>query len=280
MGGTSESVAIASALAQAGYPVLVSMATEVPLAMQDLPGIRFRRGRLNQHELELLLRQQSIAAVVDATHPFALQAHETAATAAKSAGIPYWCWQRPPSDLSDFHNLHFAADHREAAQLAVQFARPILLTIGSKNLAPYVAEARHHGLPLYARLLPCEEARHACHVAELDRENVIFARGPFSVEDTLRLLLQHHIGVLVTKESGMAGGVPEKLQACAQACVACVVVRRTDRLPAEGGSSISGLFEWLASQGLPSKPTNSHANFWSSEDEPKRINEQQLFMGA
>ena len=226
------------------------MATEVPLAMHDLPGIRLRRGRLNRDELTALLRQHSIVALVDATHPFALQAHETAVAAARGAGVLYLRWLRPPSDLSGSPHLHFADDHQEAARFAVTFAQPILLTIGSKNLQPYVSESRRAGLSLFARVLPCDEARLACREAALDPEDVLYARGPFSTDDTLRLLRERHIGVLVTKESGAAGGVPEKLQACAIAGCACIVVRRAGSAPTSGCSSISELLAMLATYGL------------------------------
>ncbi len=255
MGGTSESVTIAGALARAGYSVLISMATEVPLAMQDLPGISLRRGRLNRDELTALIRQHSIAALVDTTHPFAVQAHETAVAAAREAGVPYLRWLRPPSDFSGYPHMHFADDHEDAARTATAFAQPILLAIGSKNLQPYVAEARRTRLPIYARVLPCEDAKLACREAALDFEDVIFARGPFSSDDTLHLLRERHIGVLVTKESGAAGGVPEKIQACAIANCACVVVRRAGSEPTAGCSSISELLAMLATHGLTSVGT-------------------------
>jgi precorrin-6A/cobalt-precorrin-6A reductase len=255
MGGTSESVTIAGALARAGYPVLISMATEVPLAMHDLPGISLRRGRLNRDELTALIRQHSIAALVDTTHPFAVQAHETAIAAAYEAGVPYLRWLRPPSDLPGYQHLHFAGDHEVAARVATAFAQPILLTIGSKNLQPYVAEARRTKLPIYARVLPCEDAQLACREVAIYPEDVIFARGPFSTDDTLRLLRERHIGVLVTKESGAAGGVPEKIQACAIANCACVVVRRAGPEPTAGCSSISELLAILATHGLSAAST-------------------------
>lgn len=250
LGGTSESVTIAAALAQARIPVLISMATEVPLELPESAGIQLRRGRLNQSGFEALIREHGIVALVDAAHPFALEAHATAAAAAQNAGIPYLRWLRPPSRLADHAGLHFASSHYQAARMATAFARPILLTVGSRNLMPYVAQARCHGLPIYVRLLPCEESRTALQQAGLDPATAIFARGPFSMEDTLELIQRYNIGVLVTKESGAAGGVPEKLEACATSGCTCVLVRRQEVALETGCSTISALLAWLAGKGV------------------------------
>lgn len=226
MGGTSESATIAQAIADAGLSVLVSMATDVPLTLPSCRNIETRRGRLSLEQLIDLIGERGITALVDAAHPYALEAHKTARAAAQHASIPYIHWLRPESDLSSFANLRFAANHDEAARLAVGLRRPILLTIGSRNLSPYVCAARAANVAMYARVLPCSESVEACHVAGLRVSEVVAARGPFTVEDTLLLLRSLQIGTLVTKESGEAGGVPEKLEAATRAECNVVVVQR------------------------------------------------------
>ena len=226
MGGTSETSMIASALANVGKHVLVSMATEVPLALPVRPEVQLRRGRLNVEQLATLLREHHIEALVDAMHPYALEAHATAKQAATTARIPYLRWLRAESELSAYRGLLMAEDHEQAAQMAVELKQPILLTVGSRNLSPYVRAARAAHLPIFARVLPCEEAENACKDTGLRVNEVIAARGPFSVEDTLKLLREYAIGTMVTKESGNAGGIPEKLEAAKLAACQVVVVRR------------------------------------------------------
>lgn len=250
LGGTSESVTIAAALAEAGQRVLVSMATEVPLELPKAEGLQLRRGRLNQTGFEALLREHAITALVDAAHPFAAEAHRTAEAAAHQAGVPYFRWLRPATRLEESPYLHLVSSHAEAARRATALARPILLTVGSRNLAPYVAEARRQGLPLYARLLPCAESHAAVEQLGMDPAAVLFVRGPFSAEDTLALIRRYNIGVLVSKESGEAGGVPQKLAACAAGGCACVLVRREECADAARGSSVHELLAWLAEQGI------------------------------
>ncbi len=75
IGGTSETAPLASGLAAAGYEVLVSMATDVPLAIEEHPRIRRRTGRLDEEGLVALAKEKGIRAIVDAAHPYAAAAH-------------------------------------------------------------------------------------------------------------------------------------------------------------------------------------------------------------
>ncbi len=227
IGGTGESAMIAEAIADAGFPVLLSMATEIPLALPSRRSIESRHGRLNLEQFLTLITQRGVTALVDAAHPFATEVHRTAMQAARDARIPYLHWLREESDLSGFSNLHLVADHPSAARMAAALQRPILLTIGSRNVSPYVEAARTANLPIYARVLPCRESEDACRLAGFQEDEVVAARGPFTLEDTLVLLGTLKIGTLVTKESGRSGGVPEKLGAATRAQCHVVIVQHT-----------------------------------------------------
>ena len=90
LGGTSETVAIASALADAGFNVLVSTATDVPLNVGDHPNISRRSGRLDPDQMAQLANQQGVIAIVDASHPYA----------ASRAGKCAWCSRSAQDSVS------------------------------------------------------------------------------------------------------------------------------------------------------------------------------------
>lgn len=225
IGGTSETAPLATGIAQRGLRVLVSTATDIPLDCGRHEAIAVRRGALTEEQLESLIRRQGITAVVDAAHPYAVEVHRNAQTAAAQTGCRYIRFERP-SSLDTAVRMHSAPTHEQAARRACSHHRPVLLTTGSRVLAPYVAAARAAGIRLYARVLNHPDSVEACRSAGLPAEAIITARGPFSVADTRELIRSLGVGVLVTKDSGAAGGVAEKLEAARLEECRVVVVQR------------------------------------------------------
>ncbi|MBP1628720.1 MAG: cbiJ [Holophagaceae bacterium] len=224
VGGTSETGPLASAIMARGLAVLISTATDAPL---DLPeGARRRWGRLDAEGLVELCRAEDIRALVDAGHPFAVELHESIREAARLSGLPMLRFLRAGAGLEGVEGIHWATDHEEAARVAFGFGCPVMLTTGSRNLAPYVRASRETGLPLYARVLDHEESLKSCREAGLPDSALIAMRGPFDLETNRRHLRETGAGVLVSKESGEAGGLDAKLEAARLEGVQMVLIRR------------------------------------------------------
>lgn len=241
LGGTTESGLIAQALLEEGFEVLLSTATQIPPRGGFPAEIRLRTGKLDARGLVHLIREQGIQAVVDATHPYAAMISANAWAECRGMGIPYVAFERP-NTVTHAPDIHWATDHDQAATLACSFGRPVLLTIGVRNLAPYVAAARLRGVKLVARILDYPSSIEACRRRGLDLQEIVCATGPFSVMENTSLITRHHIGVLVTKDSGEAGGVRTKIAAARDSGCQVVVVKRPPR-PEAGHSSIPALME-------------------------------------
>lgn len=244
LGGTSESVFLAGRLAEQGYPVLVSTATDVPQAFRSHPLISKRNGELNEKELSHLVRSQDIRAIVDATHPYARQIKTLAQKTAQALAIPYFLWDRPEVVPRD-QGFLFAKDHEQAAGLAFSISKPVLLTTGSRNLGPYVEQSVLTHVPLWVRVLPQVSSLEACRLAGIQEDHVLTGHGPFSVEDNKEVIEKYSIGVLVTKDSGVLGGVLEKLKAARQERCQVVVIERPKGLAVKGYQRIEDLLEAL-----------------------------------
>lgn len=225
LGGTSETSILAEALAAAGFRILVSTATDEPLRVGDHPNVSRRWGALDRDAMKRLLRQIAAGCVVDASHPYAVEARRNAERAAADLGIGYFTWVRP-SELTDAPHVAVADNHQDAARIACSFGRPVLLTTGSRNLESYVLEAGRVRVKLVVRVLDSASSIAACRSAGVPAEDVVSGRGPFSLEQNLTTIAAFGIGTLVTKDSGIAGGVPEKVEACRRAGCRVVVVRR------------------------------------------------------
>jgi precorrin-6A/cobalt-precorrin-6A reductase len=239
LGGTSETVQIAQALVSQGFEVLLSTATTMPLRGQLPAGVRTRSGMLDEQGMVKLLQDEKIAAVVDATHPYAEAVSRNAYNACQTAGIRYVAYERPRAIDNPVHGV---PTHQAAAELAFSFGKPVLLTIGVRNLTLYVAEARKHGIAMRARVLSHPDSVTACHDAGLNDSEILCADGPFTVEENIKHLKS--FGVLVTKDSGDAGGVGTKLEAARQCGCEVVVIERPKR-PVPGYASIEALVQAL-----------------------------------
>ncbi|MBI4025564.1 MAG: precorrin-6A reductase [Verrucomicrobia bacterium] len=225
LGGTRETAAMAEALTAAGYRAIVSTATEIPLSVGDSPDIVRRKGPLIEGDMAALIREKKIKAIVDVTHPYAAHVRATAERVAGRLGIPYLTFVRP-GVLSGEDGVSMAANHEDAARLAFETGKPVLLTVGSKNVRPYAEESRRAGVPLMARVLAHPESIEACLKAGIPEERILTGRGPFTVEENLQLIRRFGIGVIVTKDSGEAGGVRAKLEAARIERCRLVVVQR------------------------------------------------------
>lgn len=225
LGGTGETASLALGLAEAGYDVLVSTATDILLDVGTHPRIRRRSGRLGEKGMALLIHDCDIRGIVDATHPYATLARKTARRVANRLVIPYFAFIRP-TGLVDREAVIMAGSHEEAARIACSTAKPVFLTTGVKNLDPYVREARRACVRLVVRVLPEEVSIEACRAAGIDENCIIAERGPFSVEDNMHVIETYTIGVIVTKDSGPSGGTPEKIEAArSEGCLVVVVSR-------------------------------------------------------
>lgn len=248
LGGTSETAPLAEALAKAGHRVLVSTATEIELFVGSHPRIEHRRGRLDGEGMAQLIRERSIRAIIDATHPYATAVQATAVQAAQENGIPYLRYERPGC-TGETAGISIAANHEEAAQLACKTGKPILLTTGSRYVMSYAVEAQRKGISLVARVLDHPESLESCRNAGI--AHVLTGRGPFSVEENRRVIREYGIGVLVTKDSGNAGGVHEKLEAARLENCEVIVVGRPET--SGGFNTVEDLIHTLNSK-IPPPP--------------------------
>lgn len=245
LGGTAETALLSEAIAESGFAVLVSTATEIPLPLGNAKGVSRRAGPLDADAMTSLVREQGIRAIVDATHPYASGAHDTARRAAGRAGVPCLAFVRSASILEEDDVLS-AVDHREAARVSTSFGVPILLTIGSRNLVPYVHAAGAAGIPLFARVLPYPDSLEACRKSGILPTSTLPGRGPFTVEENRSVLRKHGIGVLVTKDGGMEGGVRAKIEAAREEGCRVVAVARPQNVSPRAYDRVAPLVDALS----------------------------------
>lgn len=121
----------------------------------------------------------------------------------------------------------------EIVEYLNQNNKKVLITTGGNSLAEYT-EVRDFQSRLTVRILPADGAAKRCADLGFHAENVILEKGPFTVQQNVEHLKKSGAEILVTKESGEAGGFPEK----AEAASICGAELLTLRRPVENGSSL------------------------------------------
>ncbi|MFF0409398.1 cobalt-precorrin-6A reductase [Kitasatospora sp. NPDC004745] len=216
LGGTTEGRALAAALAELpSLRVTSSLAGRV--AEPRLPAGEVRIGGFGGPDgLAAWLRTERVAAVVDATHPFAAGMSRNAALAAAATDVPLLVLRRPGWATVDGDRWHRVPSLAAAAELLPALGRRVFLTTGRQGIGTF---AHLDGLHFLARSVDPPEPPLPTAL------EVLLDRGPFTLDGERALLRGHRIDVLVTKDSGGAATAP-KLTAARELGLPVVVVER------------------------------------------------------
>jgi precorrin-6A/cobalt-precorrin-6A reductase len=217
LGGTAEGRALAEDLSD--LPVISSLAGRV--ARPRLPVGEVRIGGFGGPQaLARWLAAAGIAAVVDATHPFAERISASAEQASATSGVPLLRLERPGWQAKPGDHWHWVDDLPGAAvALDGLDARRVFLTTGRQGLSAFAADlARRY-------LIRCVDPP---QVALPAKHEVLLDRGPYTLDGELRLIDAHAIDVVVTKDSGGELTVA-KLEAARARRLPVIVVRRPPR---------------------------------------------------
>ena len=234
-GGTNEGRRLSYQLADMGFQVTVSVATDYGRREQgDRRGITVVTGRLEPEGMIDLIRGCEVC--VDATHPYAETASANIKSACEQANVPYKRLKRKIGKLPD--DCVVMDSVQKICAYLEKWQGNIMITTGSKDLSSF---APLGGNRLFPRVLPSVESIEACQRAGIPNRNIIAMQGPFSMELNLALICQYAIKFVVTKDSGNAGGFDEKIEAARQGCAELIVLRP----PADDGEDYDDILKYF-----------------------------------
>jgi precorrin-6A/cobalt-precorrin-6A reductase len=234
MSGTEEGREIVERLNDRGEGVVTTVATEYGHEIYEKIGLGHLciQGRLDTTGLSELVRDKNIKTLIDATHPYAAQASLNAIKVSEECGIKYIRIQRP-SSVSDesavkkHDSVHFVNNMDEAVEWCRKSDRKnILLTTGFSSVEKFAKLKDEKDI--YVRMLPMPVPIEQCVKMGIKSSNILALQGPFSLELNKAIFNQYHIDVVVTKDSGKTGGVPEKIQAAIEMGIDTVVIEREE----------------------------------------------------
>lgn len=236
LGGSTEASALAREVAgDARFAPTLSLAgrTQAPV----LPPIPARVGGFGGVAgLVAYLRAERIAAVVNATHPFAARMSANAAEACAETGTSLLRVLRPAWTKQPGDDWRTVADMAAAAEALGAAPRRVFLTVGRQDLAPFAAAPQHRYVIRSVDPPPPESLP--------PQASIISARGPFDEAAEAALLRDHAIDVIVTKNAG-GGATGAKLAAARMLGLPVVIVARPPLPPGERVPDVAGARAWL-----------------------------------
>ncbi|AZA13553.1 cobalt-precorrin-6A reductase [Corynebacterium choanae] len=215
LGGTGEARELASLLTTRGYDVTSSLAGRVRNPKLPVGAVRIG-GFGGPAGLAQWLLQHEIDIVIDATHPFAERISASAAQATLVTDVPLIALHRPAWEPGAKDRWISVASFADAARLVAREYHHILLTIGRQHVAEFAGDPDN----LY--VIRCVEQPSKPLPA---RHRIILDRGPFQLDDEIRLMKGNQIDALVTKNSG-GTMTAAKLDAARHLGVAVVMIER------------------------------------------------------
>ncbi len=230
LGGTAEARRLADCLGD--HAVITSLAGRTRNPAQTAGGEMRVGGFGGTDALAVYLREAGIEAVVDATHPFAIQISANAVAACMQEHIPRLALVRPPwhAELGD--RWIEVADAEAAAQALDGYAKAFL-AVGRQGLAPF---GHCRDIAFVVRVVELPETVPLAHAT------VVVGRGPFALAAERTLLAEHHIDVVVAKN---AGGDRAKLDAAREANIPVILIARPPPPPGPAVRTVAEAVDWV-----------------------------------
>jgi len=241
LGGTGEARELAGELARRpDLHVVSSLAGRV--RDPALPAGQVRFGGFGGVDgLVAWLRAEQIAAVVDATHPFAAAITAAAVAATHRVGVPLVVLRRPGWTPGPGDDWHWVLTLPEAAAALPDLGERVFLTTGRGGLSMFAGLDRHWFL--IRTVDPPEPPLPR-------RRRLVLSRGPFTEDGERTLFTEHRIEVLVTKDSGGAM-TAAKLVVARELAVPVVIQTRPPAPDAETVATVAEASRWVARHACP-----------------------------
>ena len=226
LGGTSDSLEICDRINKyKNLPYILSVTTSYGEDLARKYAKNVITGKLAKEDMINFIEQNNINKIIDATHPYAIEVSKNAIQCATELNIDYIRYERKSLiDSINYENKYIVNSIEDACKIAREKGRNIFIGTGSKNLPQIVDFIPDRNL--IVRVLPTSDVILSCENLGRNADNIIAMKGPFNQSINEEFYKHYDIDIVITKESGTAGGFLEKVNACEALKIPVVIIAR------------------------------------------------------
>ncbi|AHF06598.1 precorrin-6A/cobalt-precorrin-6A reductase [Desulfitobacterium metallireducens] len=194
-------------------------------------------------------------AILDASHPSCGAKFTSLGKWCEHQGIPFLRLERPETQLptnsliSSVHNWEEALLHLEQCVETLYQAkgRPVTIfaTTGSHQLESMVNSSFASHVRFVVRVLPEGRIVQKCQDMGIHPKNIVAIQGPFSKELNRVLFKSYGADIILTRDSGSAGGTDTKILAALELGLKVVLLRKTKISGGLTMNNVNELLDWV-----------------------------------
>ncbi|MBB6714464.1 cobalt-precorrin-6A reductase [Clostridium gasigenes] len=225
--GTSEGKKFLSLINEYTEDIIVSTATEYGgELLSDYKVKHINTKPLDKDGLNKLIKDFNIKVLVDASHPYAEIVSKNAMESCKESNIEYIRYERLGA-LSKENNKNIirVKSYEELETVINNIPGNILNTTGSKNIGKILSLNIENRV--IHRILPSWQILKEVLELGVEVSDVVAIKGPIGYELNKGFIYQDNIKAIITKDSGVQGGVLEKLKATTDTNIKLIVIEKT-----------------------------------------------------
>lgn len=223
IGGTHDCHEFLSRFKDYNLDICVTVATQSGKEFLSYNNIDIVVGKLDRDGFAKIIVEKNIDFILDSSHPYAYEVTDNVSNVCQKLGLPYIRYLRPSLDADCVLN---ASNADLAADMLNNMDGNIFLTTGSKDLHVYTQKIQNYKKRLFVRIIPALESIKICKNLGIPISNIIATSGIFSVQMNIEMMKHFDAKILVTKDSGKAGGFEQKIKAAQTLNLKIIVIKR------------------------------------------------------
>ena len=223
IGGTGDSATLTRAVSAVTSDYLVTVTTPEARQLYDT-ACNVIVGTMNGDSMAQFCHRYRISAIVDASHPFAVNVSQNAIAVAQKLNLSYLRYERAEVNSETFQDYLELDSFDTLLQGNYLLNRRVLLTVGCQVLPQF--QSWQNRATLFARVLPKLNSLQMTLDSGFSSDRVIALRPPINEALEKALWQQWRISLVVTKASGKSGGEDLKRKVAKQLGISLITIAR------------------------------------------------------